>query len=387
MSDLATAARLRQATSQLPVVLVLRSRASSTPSSARLFARGPGYVGHELMVPERRRLPRARRARQRAGARAQPAGRRAAVRTSAATARRSCCKGRGNAPNIVCPLHRWTYDLQGRAARRAAFRRTALPEPGRVRRCSTGTACCSTARATSRATCAALGAERRSTSPATCSTASRCTSATTTGRPSSRSTSRTTTSTRSIRASASSSPATTCAGSSATGHRCRPSASTTASPSPARATYERWHDAVLDYYRGETPPHGAIWLTYYPNVMVEWYPHVLVVSTLIPQAVGQDAQRGRVLLPRGDRAVRARVRRGRAGRVPARPRRGRRDRRAHGRRPQRAVSRRAAAKSGPTSRRWKTACSTSTSSTGARWSRTLLPALDAHRRADADVIG
>ena len=29
--------------------------------------------------------------------------------------------------------------------------------------------------------------------------------------------------------------------------------------------------------------HGAIWLTLYPNVMVEWYPNVLVVSTLFPQ--------------------------------------------------------------------------------------------------------
>jgi len=50
-------------------------------------------------------------------------------------------------------------------------------------------------------------------------------------------------------------------------------------------TYERWHKAVLDYYRGEEPPHGAIWLTIYPNVMVEWYPHVLIVSTLYPRAV------------------------------------------------------------------------------------------------------
>jgi phenylpropionate dioxygenase-like ring-hydroxylating dioxygenase large terminal subunit len=25
-----------------------------------------------------------------------------------------------------------------------------------------------------------------------------------------------------------------------------------------------------------------VWLTYYPNVMVEWYPNVLVVSTLHP---------------------------------------------------------------------------------------------------------
>ena len=31
------------------------------------------------------------------------------------------------------------------------------------------------------------------------------------------------------------------------------------------------------------PAHGAIWLTLYPNIMVEWYPHVLVVSTLHPR--------------------------------------------------------------------------------------------------------
>jgi phenylpropionate dioxygenase-like ring-hydroxylating dioxygenase large terminal subunit len=54
---------------------------------------------------------------------------------------------------------------------------------------------------------------------------------------------------------------------------------------PGTATYQRWHQAVLDYYHGELPQHGAIWLTYYPNVMVEWYPHVLVVSSLIPEDV------------------------------------------------------------------------------------------------------
>ncbi len=48
-------------------------------------------------------------------------------------------------------------------------------------------------------------------------------------------------------------------------------------------TYERWHQAVLNYRNGEPPAQGAIWLTYYPTVMVEWYPHVLVVSTLFPQ--------------------------------------------------------------------------------------------------------
>ena len=42
-----------------------------------------------------------------------------------------------------------------------------------------------------------------------------------------------------------------------------------------------------EYYRGEIPPHGAIWLTYYPNIMVEWYPHVLVLSTLRPLSLNK----------------------------------------------------------------------------------------------------
>ena len=54
---------------------------------------------------------------------------------------------------------------------------------------------------------------------------------------------------------------------------------------PGSRIYERWHKAVLDFYRGEVPTHGAVWLTYYPNIMLEWYPHVLVISTLIPEAV------------------------------------------------------------------------------------------------------
>lgn len=52
---------------------------------------------------------------------------------------------------------------------------------------------------------------------------------------------------------------------------------------PGSPTYRKWHDAVLAFNGGVPPRHGAIWLTYYPNVMVEWYPHVLVVSTLYPQ--------------------------------------------------------------------------------------------------------
>jgi phenylpropionate dioxygenase-like ring-hydroxylating dioxygenase large terminal subunit len=52
---------------------------------------------------------------------------------------------------------------------------------------------------------------------------------------------------------------------------------------PGSPVYRRWHDALLAYLGGRTPPFGAIWLTLFPTVMVEWYPHVLVVSTLVPQ--------------------------------------------------------------------------------------------------------
>jgi phenylpropionate dioxygenase-like ring-hydroxylating dioxygenase large terminal subunit len=52
---------------------------------------------------------------------------------------------------------------------------------------------------------------------------------------------------------------------------------------PGSAVYRRWHDQVLRYEENKTPSYGAIWLTYFPNIMVEWYPHSLVVSSIIPR--------------------------------------------------------------------------------------------------------
>ncbi len=52
---------------------------------------------------------------------------------------------------------------------------------------------------------------------------------------------------------------------------------------PGSTVYQRWHQAVLRQGAGQMPPHGAIWLTYFPHLMVEWYPHVLVVSSLHPR--------------------------------------------------------------------------------------------------------
>lgn len=56
---------------------------------------------------------------------------------------------------------------------------------------------------------------------------------------------------------------------------------------PGSDVYKKWHEVLLAHrqqsHDGVPPKHGAIWLTLYPTVMVEWYPHVLVVSTLHPQ--------------------------------------------------------------------------------------------------------
>jgi choline monooxygenase len=51
---------------------------------------------------------------------------------------------------------------------------------------------------------------------------------------------------------------------------------------PGSAVYQRWHEQVMQFQRGQAPQHGAIWLTYYPHIMIEWYPNVLTVSTLRP---------------------------------------------------------------------------------------------------------
>ena len=49
-------------------------------------------------------------------------------------------------------------------------------------------------------------------------------------------------------------------------------------------TYRRWHEACLKFLDGATPKQGALWMTYYPGLMLEWYPNVLVVSHLIPRS-------------------------------------------------------------------------------------------------------
>ncbi|UOD49456.1 aromatic ring-hydroxylating oxygenase subunit alpha [Orrella daihaiensis] len=51
---------------------------------------------------------------------------------------------------------------------------------------------------------------------------------------------------------------------------------------PGSPAYRTWHDKLLEFRQGQAPDFGAIWVTYFPTHMIELYPHVLVLSTLYP---------------------------------------------------------------------------------------------------------
>jgi choline monooxygenase len=48
--------------------------------------------------------------------------------------------------------------------------------------------------------------------------------------------------------------------------------------------YQHYRDAFLRWSNGEMPKYGTVWSIYYPNVMLEWYPGAIVVSTALPLA-------------------------------------------------------------------------------------------------------
>ena len=111
MSDLATTGRLRQATTQFPVAWYCDPRVLEAEQRF-LFAQSPSYVGHELMVPNPGDFHVL-------GGRgdAQMLVRNAdgiELLSNICRHRQAMMfNGRGNARNIVCPIHRWTYDLKG----------------------------------------------------------------------------------------------------------------------------------------------------------------------------------------------------------------------------------------------------------------------------------
>ncbi|HET7260254.1 MAG TPA: aromatic ring-hydroxylating dioxygenase subunit alpha [Casimicrobiaceae bacterium] len=281
MSDLAAAARLRQSESQFPAAWYCEARMLETERE-RLFARGPGYVGHQLMVPAPGDF-QALAARDDAQMLVHGPGGVELLSNICRHRQAIMVHGRGHADNIVCPVHRWTYALDGRLLGAPHFE----TQP-----------CASLARTPMqhwrgllfdgpRDVAADLGGLSIPDLDFSGYALNR-----------------------------------------TVVHDCRYNWKTFIEvyledyhvgpfhpglgqfvtcddlrwqfadwasvqqvgvndglAKPGTQIYRRWHQAVLDYERGGTPVHGAIWLTYFPNVMVEWYPHVLVISTLIPKAV------------------------------------------------------------------------------------------------------
>src|ERR1051325_1341274 len=111
MSDLARWRQVRPASPQLPVSWYF-DEAIFALEKKLLFDAGANYVGHELMVPEVGDYH----------ALAWAGNAKMLVRSADGVQLLSnVCRhrqailleGRGNTQNIVCPLHRWTYDLKG----------------------------------------------------------------------------------------------------------------------------------------------------------------------------------------------------------------------------------------------------------------------------------
>src|SRR6478735_6353161 len=111
MSDLANVAKLARSNAQLPVNVYFDD-ALLQQEIRQLFHQGPRYAGHELMVPntgDYATLPWENEGRMLVRG---PQG----IELLSNVCRHRQAKmfdGRGNADNIVCPLHRWTYDLKG----------------------------------------------------------------------------------------------------------------------------------------------------------------------------------------------------------------------------------------------------------------------------------
>src|SRR5258706_2413220 len=111
MSDLPSSRRLKPNASQLPVSWYFDPQVFALEQKL-LFANSPGYVGHELMVPNTgdyhtlawmdhgRVLVRNANGIE--------------LLSNVCRHRQSILlEGRGNAQNVVRPLHRWTYDMKG----------------------------------------------------------------------------------------------------------------------------------------------------------------------------------------------------------------------------------------------------------------------------------
>jgi choline monooxygenase len=280
MSDLATISKLTKVSPQLPMSWYFDPRLDALERTL-LFDNGPGYVGHELMVPNQGDyfslgwMNHAKVLVRNAGA--------VELLSNVCRHRQSVMlKGRGNVENIVCPLHRWTYDLEGKLLGAPHFPTNPCLNLGRTALQSWN---------------GALFAGRRDVA----SDLSKLGVANELSfdgymldnvvieeydfnwktfvevyledyhvvpfHPG-------------LGNFVDSSDLEWEFGNWYSVQVVGVNKGLSKAGTPA---YGKWHEVVLNYNRGELPPHGAIWVTYYPNIMLEWYPHVLVISTVWPR--------------------------------------------------------------------------------------------------------
>lgn len=48
--------------------------------------------------------------------------------------------------------------------------------------------------------------------------------------------------------------------------------------------FQAWHESLIRQFGTNLPRYGALWIYIYPNIMIEWYPHVTIISTIFPLA-------------------------------------------------------------------------------------------------------
>ena len=350
------------AASQLPVHVVFRRKASNWRSV--IFDAGPGYAGHELMVPELGNY----RTLEMAGPRAHAGQER---RCGVAHVQRlppppgpSCCGAAAIDRTVVCPIHRWTYDRQGELIGAPHFPQNPACLGQKLESWN------GLLFAGPRSANADLGGMNIAGDfdfSGYKLDRSRSTSATTTGRPSSRFTSGTTTSCRIHPGLGSFVTCDDLTWQFGDWYSVQRVGITTLQKSGSK-TYERWQRGgarlrhgqaeagrgvadLLPQHHGRVVPARAGGVDADPadvdkttNVVEFYYPEDIALFER------EFVEPSRPPTWNGDR--------------------GRRHRRAHGPRPPGADEGKGATRSVRTSHRWKTACSTSTSSIAASWANT-----------------
>ncbi|WP_233590455.1 aromatic ring-hydroxylating oxygenase subunit alpha [Legionella qingyii] len=53
------------------------------------------------------------------------------------------------------------------------------------------------------------------------------------------------------------------------------------------ANFKTYQYELLAQAKNELPRYGAVWMAYYPNIMIEYYPYMLVISTVSPISIEQ----------------------------------------------------------------------------------------------------